>query len=313
MVGPAERTRSAAETFWPGAAPSRTSAGGRGGTWRGSRRRRTAQARVAVARRRSAPCIVRDWNLWVRDVASGKEVTTDEGRREGLRLRHRQRRLGEERSANREVVAGLEEGRDVPAGSAQVRGDMYLVSTKAGHPEMQAWKYPLPGDADVTMIHRVIIDTDTGKLVRIRMDPDQHRSTLCDNLACRGGNWDNVQWNPNSNDVAFASSSRDHKAVSLKVAHVMRPNQTHGDGTMSNYMMRRRWDNFVKKLMGAEPPKDTRSARAAAAHRRRLQACPMLLPAREPGSRPAIRSRCRGMDSDREDPCRRSRSRRLVR
>ncbi len=135
-------------------------------------------------------------------------------------------------------------------------GEMYLVSTKAGHPEMQAWKYPLPGDADVTMIRRVIIDTDTGKLVPIRMDPDQHRSTLCDNLACRGGNWDDVQWNPNSNDVAFASSSRDHKAVSLKVAHVMRPNQTHGDGTMSNYMMRRRWDNFVKKLMGAEPPKE---------------------------------------------------------
>ncbi len=35
---------------------------------------------------------------------------------------------------------------------------MYLVSTQVGHPELRAWKYPLPGDSVVTMIQRVIID-----------------------------------------------------------------------------------------------------------------------------------------------------------
>jgi dipeptidyl-peptidase 4 len=37
---------------------------------------------------------------------------------------------------------------------------------------------------------------------------------------------------------------------------LMLPNQAHGYGAMSSYMMRRRWDYFVKNLMGAEPPKE---------------------------------------------------------
>lgn len=37
---------------------------------------------------------------------------------------------------------------------------------------------------------------------------------------------------------------------------LMLPNQRHGFGSMSSYMMRRRWDYFVKNLMGAEPPKE---------------------------------------------------------
>ena len=34
------------------------------------------------------------------------------------------------------------------------------------------------------------------------------------------------------------------------------PNAGHGFGNLSSYMMRRRWDYFVKNLMGAEPPKE---------------------------------------------------------
>ncbi len=37
---------------------------------------------------------------------------------------------------------------------------------------------------------------------------------------------------------------------------LMLPNQAHGYGSMSAYMTRRRWDYFVKNLMGAEPPKE---------------------------------------------------------
>jgi hypothetical protein len=37
---------------------------------------------------------------------------------------------------------------------------------------------------------------------------------------------------------------------------LMLPNQNHGYGTASAYMMRRRWDYFVKWLQGVEPPKE---------------------------------------------------------
>jgi hypothetical protein len=36
------------------------------------------------------------------------------------------------------------------------------------------------------------------------------------------------------------------------------PNQRHGYGEMSSYMTRRRWDYFVRHLLGAEPPKEYR-------------------------------------------------------
>ena len=35
---------------------------------------------------------------------------------------------------------------------------------------------------------------------------------------------------------------------------LMIPNSNHGYGAASNYMMRRRWDFFVKWLIGTEPP-----------------------------------------------------------
>ena len=47
-------------------------------------------------------------------------------------------------------------------------GDMYLVETVAGHPRLHAWKYPLPGDDTVTTIQRVIIDVDSGRVVRLK-------------------------------------------------------------------------------------------------------------------------------------------------
>jgi dipeptidyl aminopeptidase/acylaminoacyl peptidase len=37
---------------------------------------------------------------------------------------------------------------------------------------------------------------------------------------------------------------------------LMLPNQNHGYGNASSYMMRRRWDYFVKWLLGVDPPKE---------------------------------------------------------
>jgi len=95
---------------------------------------------------------------------------------------------------------------------------MYLVTTKVGHPELQQWKYPLPGDSAISMIHRVVINVDTPRVIRFQMPPDAHRSTLCDHVICRGTEWADVEWYPDGSHVAFVSTSRDHKHEVFRVA-----------------------------------------------------------------------------------------------
>jgi hypothetical protein len=51
------------------------------------------------------------------------------------------------------------------------------------------------------------------------MPPDQHRSTLCDDVACRGGEWSDVQWSPDGSSLGFVSMSSDHKLETLRDAN----------------------------------------------------------------------------------------------
>src|SRR5262249_10781264 len=95
--------------------------------------------------------------------------------------------------------------------------EMHLVDTRLGHPKLLSWKYPMAGDPVVITIQRVIIDVTTGKVVRLDMPPDQHRSTWYDDLAQRG-NWADVQWSADGTELAFASVSRDHKNVTMRLA-----------------------------------------------------------------------------------------------
>ena len=54
------------------------------------------------------------------------------------------------------------------------------------------------------MIERVIIDVASGKMVRLKMAPDQHRSSLCDDISCdRDGRWDDVKWAPDGKTLAL--------------------------------------------------------------------------------------------------------------
>ncbi len=53
------------------------------------------------------------------------------------------------------------------------------------------------------------------------MPPDQHRSTICDDVSCDGG-WEDVQWAEDSKHVAFVSTSRDHKQEWLRIADAKR-------------------------------------------------------------------------------------------
>ena len=160
---------------------------------------------------------IRDWNLYVRDVATGKEtqLTTDGVKDYGYATDN-----AGWQSGDGPVLLWSPDSRKIATFQQDQRkvGEMYLVPVTNGHPKLKAWKYPLVGDADVTMIERVIIEIDSPKVIRLKMPADQHRSTLCDDVHCRGGGWDDVQWNDDATKIAFASSSRDHKQVWLRVA-----------------------------------------------------------------------------------------------
>jgi dipeptidyl-peptidase-4 len=97
-------------------------------------------------------------------------------------------------------------------------GEMYMVTTNVGHPELEAWKYPLPGDSLIFRIHRVVIHVDDQKVVRLDMPPDQHRSSITDHIALRDGTLADAEWCANGTSFAFLSNSRDHKTAILQVS-----------------------------------------------------------------------------------------------
>jgi len=166
---------------------------------------------------------IRDWNLWVRDQATGKEtqLTTDGVKDFGYATDN----AGWIMSDNPILVWSPDSKKIATFQQDQRKtGEMYMVPVTNGHPELKAWKYPLVGDKDVTMIERVIVDVETAsgsKVIRLKMPPDQHRSTLCDDVSCRGGSgWDDVQWSDDATHLAFVSTSRDHKQEWMRVADV---------------------------------------------------------------------------------------------
>src|SRR5450756_2369429 len=93
---------------------------------------------------------------------------------------------------------------------------MYLVNTPVSpvtHPTLRVSKFPLPGDTVMAMLHRVIIDADSGQVLRLQMPPDFHRATLGDDVSL-----DDWKWSPDARQFAFISTSRDHKEAVLRVA-----------------------------------------------------------------------------------------------
>ena len=167
---------------------------------------------------RKREAFIRNWNLWVRDVATGKEaqLTTNGVENFGYATdnagwKHTDNAILEWSPDSQQIATFQQDQRKT--------GDMYLLVTKVGHPELQSWKYPFAGDKNVTMIERVIIDVPTRKVVRLKMPPDQHRSSLCDDVSCGdNGGWDDVKWAPDGKTLAFVSTSRDHKHETFRIA-----------------------------------------------------------------------------------------------
>lgn len=160
---------------------------------------------------------IKDWNLWVRNIATGKEkaLTTDGVKDFGYATdnagwKHSDRPILLWSPDSKKIATFQQDQRHVK--------DMYLVSTNVGAPSLEQWKYPLPGDEEIIKIHRVIIEVDGPKVIRLNMGPDPHRGTLCDDISC-SGSFDDNQWSEDGKYLAFVSSSRDHKVAALRLAN----------------------------------------------------------------------------------------------
>jgi len=91
---------------------------------------------------------IKDWNLYVRDVASGqeKQLTSDGIKDFGYATDN-----AGWRKSNRPVVIWSPDSRKVATFQQDQRhvSDMYLVTTNVGAPKLEAWKYPLPQDKEI--------------------------------------------------------------------------------------------------------------------------------------------------------------------
>ena len=175
---------------------------------------------------RSKTVFIEDHNLWMRNTASNEltQLTVDGVEDYGYGTNN----AGWIRGStpvirwspdSSKIASFRHDGRNV--------GEMYLFSTKVGHPELEAWKYPLPGDEHIFMIERIVIhledevsDESIPRIVRLNMSPDAHRSTTSDHIAGNDGGSLDVQWSEDSKKLAFVSSSRDHKVAQLRIADI---------------------------------------------------------------------------------------------
>ena len=194
-----------------GTAIGGTGRGGRGGRAGGGGRGAAGPPVVVSPDGRSA-AFVRNWNLWVRDVATGREraLTTDGVKDFGYATDN-----AGWASSDRAILLWSPDSRKIATQQQDERqvGEMHMLTTSVGRPTLRSWKYPLPGDSIVAMVHRVIIEVESGRVVRLQMPPDFHRATLGDNLSMNDYNW-----SPDGSQLALVSTSRDHKEAVLKVA-----------------------------------------------------------------------------------------------
>ncbi len=188
----------------------------------------TKGAKKVIARRhagemnlspdKSMGAFLRDNNLWVKVVATGEErqLTTDGVEDFGYATDN----AGWQHSDGA-ILTWSADGKKIATFQQDQRktGLMYLVPVTNRHPKLEAWRYPLVGNKDVTMIEPVVIDVTTATVVRLKIAPLEHRSMECDDVSCDGdGRWSDVEFSPDGGRLAFVATSRDHKDEYVKVA-----------------------------------------------------------------------------------------------
>ena len=158
---------------------------------------------------------IKDDNLWVRNTQTNQltQLTTDGAKDYGYATdnagwTHSDAPVLRWSLDSRKIATFRQDQRQVK--------DMYLVTTNVGAPQLKTWKYPLPGETIAT-IERVIIEVNPAKVVRLQVPPDPHRGTLSDDISS-SGTFDDVDWSADGGQLAFVSTSRDHKQERLRVA-----------------------------------------------------------------------------------------------
>jgi len=154
---------------------------------------------------------IRNWNLWLRDTATGREtqLTADGVKDFGYATDN----AGWLQS-DRPILNWSPDSTKIATYQQDQRkvGEMYLVRTEVGHSVLKAWKGSLPGDANVFLMEPVVIVVATHKVVRVRLPPQQRLSSLCDDVSCKsGGHWDDAQWAPDGKTLALVTTSRDRR------------------------------------------------------------------------------------------------------
>ena len=181
--------------------------------------REPARAGEVVSPDGRSVAFIRDYNLWTRDRDDGREtqLTTDGVEDFGYATNN----AGWVRR-DRPVLKWSPDSRKIATFQHDARGVgmMYLTTTRVGHPELDAWRYPMPEDSVIFRIHRVVLDLDRpagDHVVRLQMEPDQHRSTCSDHVEC-GGTLGDLEWSADASHFVFVSTSRDHKVERVRVA-----------------------------------------------------------------------------------------------
>lgn len=161
--------------------------------------------------------LIKDYNLYAKDIASGNltQLTTDGIKDYGYATdnagwKHSDGAILRWSPDSKKIITFQQDQRNSK--------EMYLVSTNVGSPKLSAWKYPLPGDKEIATIRRVIIDVENPKVISLNIPPDPHRGTLSDDISS-SGTFDDIDWKADGTEVAFVSTSRDHKNEKFRIAN----------------------------------------------------------------------------------------------
>ena len=159
---------------------------------------------------------IKDWNLWMVDLETEEETQLT---KDGIENFGYATDNAGWRKSERPILLWSPDSKKIATYQQDQRNvsDMYLVTTNIGAPNLQSWKYPLPQDEDIIRIHRVIIEVDAPKVIRLQLPADARRGTLCDDISC-SGSFDDNQWNSDASKLMFVSTSRDHKIAGLRIA-----------------------------------------------------------------------------------------------
>jgi len=168
---------------------------------------------------RTKSVFIKDYNLWVKDIKTNeqKQLTTDGVKDFGYATDN-----AGWTSSDGAILRWSPDSKKIATFRQDQRnvGDMYLASTNVGHPTLRSWKYPLPGDKEIPMIHRLVINVEDAKIIMFNIPPDPHRASLSDDISS-SGTFDDIDWNPDGTEVAFLSTSRDHKQEKFRIANAL--------------------------------------------------------------------------------------------